>query len=191
MSEAAKVTAIDAIQDFRAALVEFGEDATDALCSAEAEIRRMGDWTEDQLKNWQVEVRAGEEQVFQAKTELTRRKMMQFGDRPVDTTDQELALRRAKARLEHAEDQVEKTREWLRAWPKAVSEYRGPSGQLKALLEGDLPRATALLSRKIAALQAYADGSSGLPSSAPAEASPEQPLEEKTPENSPQERPVA
>jgi hypothetical protein len=157
MSESAKVTAIDAIGDFRAALIAFGEEATDALCAAEAEIRRTGEWVEDELKHWQGEVRAAETAVFQAKTELTRRKMMRMGDGPIDTTDQELALRRAKAWLEHAEDQVEKTRAWIRAWPKTVSDYRGPSGQLKMLLEGDLPRASALLARKLAALQAYAD----------------------------------
>jgi hypothetical protein len=155
MSESANVTAIDAINDLRAALVCFGEEAAEAVAAAEAEIRRTEEWLEDQLKYWQHEVRLGEDEVFHAKTELTRRKMMNFGGRPVDTTDQELALHRAKARLEHAEDQVEVTRHWLRLWPKAVIEYRGPSGQLKGVLEGDLPRACALLDRKIAALEAY------------------------------------
>jgi hypothetical protein len=164
MSESAKVTAIDAINDFRSALVAFGEEATDALLSAEAEIRRVGDWVEDQLKHWQNEVRLGEEAVFQAKTELTRKKMMQFGDRPVDTTDQEMALRRARAWLEHAEEQVVVTRQWIRDWPKAVIDYRGPTGQLKMMLEGDLPRAATLLGRKIAALQAYADTTRPSPS---------------------------
>src|ERR1700677_3979818 len=112
MSESAKISAIDAINDLRVALICFGEEATEALTAAEAEIRRTEEWVEDQLKYWQQEVRHGEDEVFQAKTELTRRKMMSFGDRPVDTTDQELALRRARARLEHAEDQVEISRRW-------------------------------------------------------------------------------
>jgi hypothetical protein len=159
MSESAKITAIDIINDFRVALLNFGEEATEALCAAEAEIRRTEEWLQDQLKSWQQEVRQGEDAVFQAKTELTRRKMMTFGDRPVDTTEQELALRRAVARLEHAEDLVEATRQWIRAWPKAVVDFRGPSGQLKGLLEGELPRASAFLERKIAALDAYVSAS--------------------------------
>jgi hypothetical protein len=156
MSDSAHVTAITAINDFRQALICFGEEATEALTAAEAEIRRTEEWLQDQLRYWQQEVRVAEDIVFQAKTELTRRKMMNFGDRPLDTTEQELAFRAAKARLEHAEGQVDITRVWLREWPQAVLDYRGPSGQLKGLLEGDLPRACALLERKTASLEAYA-----------------------------------
>src|SRR5262249_16675888 len=77
------------------------------------------------------------------------------GDRPVDTTEQELALRRATARLEFAEDQVEVSRRWIRQWPKDVLEYRGPPGQLKGLVAGELPRACAFLDRKTATLAAH------------------------------------
>jgi multidrug resistance efflux pump len=155
MSDSAQVTAIDAINDLRVALVCFGEAAAEALVAAEAEVRRTEEWVEDQLKSWQQEVRQCEDEVFQAKTELTRRKMLSFGDRPVDTTDQEVALRRAVARLEHAQDQVEVSRRWVRQWPHEINEYRGPTGQLKGLLEGELPRACTLLERKIASLQTY------------------------------------
>jgi hypothetical protein len=180
MSESAKVTAIDAIAALREALVSFGEDAAGALGAADAEVRRTEEWLQDQLKNWQHEVRLGEDAVFQAKTELTRRKMMRFGDGPVDTTEQELALRRAVARLEHAEDQVKITRRWVRVWPQAVIDYRGPSGQLKGLLEGEVPRANALLDRKIGALEAY------VLTSSPAPAAPSQNPLEKSPGERPQ-----
>jgi hypothetical protein len=155
MSESAQVTAIDAIEQLRVALLSFGDAATDALCAADTEVRRTAEWLDEQLNSWQHEVRLAEDQVFQAKTELTRRKMLSFGDRPVDTTEQELALRRARARLEHAEEQVEISRHWLRQWPNEVNDYRGPTGQLKGLLEGQLRRACALLQQKIAILEAY------------------------------------
>jgi hypothetical protein len=93
--------------------------------------------------------------VFQAKSDLTRRKMMSFDDRVVDTTEQELALRYAVARLEFAREQVEVCQRWGRKWPQAVTEYQGPAGQLKGFLEGDLPRACAFLERKITSLEAY------------------------------------
>jgi hypothetical protein len=185
MSETARVTAIDALSDFRAALIVFGEEATAALGAAETEIRRVEEWLEDQLKHWQHEVRLGEDAVFQAKTELTRRKMMRFGDGPVDTTEQEQTLRKAMARLEHAEEQVKITRQWARKWPQAVLDYRGPSGQLKGLLEGELPRATALLQRKIAALEIYVMASSPQtpsPSPTPLVA---QPVSDQSPEERP------
>jgi hypothetical protein len=155
MGESARVTAIDAVNELRVALVCFGEEAAEALGAADAEVRRTEDWIAEQLQSWQHEVRRGEDLVFQAKTELTRRKMMNFDGRPVDTTEQEKALRRAVARLEHAEHQVEVCRRWARQWPQAVLDYQGPSGQLKGLLEGQLPRACAFLERKIASLEAY------------------------------------
>src|SRR3954466_15708055 len=123
MSESARVTAIDAVNDLRVALVCFGEEAAEALCAADAEVRRTEELVADQLTHWQHEVRRGEDLVFQAKTELTRRKMMNFDGRPVDTTEQEVALRRALARLEHAEQQVEVCRRWSRQWPQEVIDY--------------------------------------------------------------------
>jgi hypothetical protein len=169
MHQSAQVTAVDAISALRAALINFKEAASEALSAAASEVRRTEEWLEEQLKFWQHEVRQGEDEVFQAKTELTRRKMLRFGDRPVDTTDQELALRRAVARLEHAEDQVEASRRWLRQWPRDLLEYRGPTGQLKGLLDGELPRACAFLDRKIASLEAYlATALPAAPASAPA-----------------------
>jgi hypothetical protein len=181
MSDSAHVTAIAAFNDLRQALVCFGEAAAEALSAAEAEIRRTAEWIEDQLKSWEQEVRVAEDVVFQAKTELTRRKMMHFGDRRPDTTDQELALRKAQARLEHAEDQVKITRAWLREWPQAILDYRGPSGQLQGLLEGELPRACAFLDRKTASLEAYAGLTA--PSLPPPEAAP---ASGETPEEKPQ-----
>ena len=175
MSESAHITAITALNDLRQALVCFGEEAAEALSTADAEIRRIDEWLDDQLKFWQQEVRVAEDVVFQAKTELTRRKMMHFGDRQPDTTDQEMALRAARARLEHAEEQVAITRTWQREWPQAVLDYRGPSGQLKGLLEGELPRGCAFLDRKTASLEGYAAltaPSAPLPEAAPASAEP-------------------
>jgi hypothetical protein len=155
MTESANVTAIDALSDLRAALCGFGEKAAEALCAADADIRHTADWLDDQLKYWQHEVRRWEDEVFRTRTELARRRMMRIGDRSPDCSEQEEALERARQGLEHAEGQVERTRRWQRLWQEAVIEYQGPAGQLKGLLDGALPRAGALLERKIEALDAY------------------------------------
>jgi hypothetical protein len=155
MTESANVTDIEALGALRAALCCFGEKAADALGAADMEIQRTVEWLDDQLKYWQHEVRRWEDEVFHARTELARRRMMRIGDRPPDCTEQEEALARARQGLEHAEDQVERTRRWQRLWQEAVIEYQGPVGQLKGLVDAELPRAGALLERKIAALDAY------------------------------------
>ena len=188
MSEAARVTSIPALADFRAALVAFADETKDALAAVEMEIRRTFDWLGAQLQAWKQEVRLAEDAVFEAQQELARRKLMRVGGRPLDCTDQEKALRRAQGRLEHAEDQRDRTQKWLRDLPTDVTEYEGRGRQLQALVEGDLPRACALLEHMIAALEAYVDlrsaprvEPSSARSSAPAETAPPAAAERKAP----------
>jgi hypothetical protein len=155
MSDAANVTSIPALADLRASLLTFKVEARDALAAIEMEIRRTFDWLSEQQLHWKHEVRRCEDAVFQAKQELARRRMMRVGDRPVDTTEQEKAVRLAQARLDHAQDQQERTRTWLRNLPTEVTEYQGRANQLQGLTEGGLDRTCALLERKIQDLEAY------------------------------------
>jgi hypothetical protein len=155
MNPSAHVTSVAALADFRAALATFAHEAKDALGAVETEIRRTADWLDDQLQHWQAEVRRREDDVFQGKQELARRRMMKVGGRSPDCTEQEEALQLARDRLEHAEDQRSKTRVWIRELPLAITDYEGRARQLMSLLEGNVPRACALLDRKADALEAY------------------------------------
>jgi len=155
MHGSANVTSIEALGELRAALCGFGDKAAEAVCAADAEIHRTVDWLGEQLAYWTHEVRRWEDEVFRARGELSRRRMIRISDRPPDCSEQEEALERARQALAHAENQVERTRRWQRLWQEAVIEYQGPVGQLKGLLEGDLPRAIALLERKIETLDGY------------------------------------
>jgi chromosome segregation ATPase len=155
VSESANVRSLEALQDFRAALVGFATEAQQALDACAAEIRRMQDWLEDQLKNWQAAVRRCEDEVFRARTELTRRKMVRIGDRQPDCSEQEEELRAAQAKLEYAEDKVKATRRWIQQLPHAIIDYEGPARQLAGFLEIELVRACNLLDRKCDILDAY------------------------------------
>jgi hypothetical protein len=155
MNPAAHVTSIEGMADFQAALATFTEKAKDALSSVDLELRRMVDWLADQAKHWQAEIRLAENAVFEAKTLLTRKKMMKIGDRKPDTTDEEKALRRAQAWLEHAEEKLARTRHWQRAFPDAVLDYQGPARQLQFMLEAQVPQMSAYLTQKIEALEKY------------------------------------
>jgi DNA repair exonuclease SbcCD ATPase subunit len=155
MNPAAHVTSIEGMADFRAALLTFTEKAKDSLSTVDLELRRMIDWLADQAKQWQAEIRTAENAVFEAKNELARKKMMRIGDRRPDTTDQEKALRRAQARLEHAEEKLGRTRHWQRAFPDAMLDYQGPARQLQFLLDAQVPQMNAYLNQKIEALEKY------------------------------------
>ncbi|MBM4068841.1 MAG: hypothetical protein FJ271_07830 [Planctomycetes bacterium] len=163
MAGSAEVASLQALIDWKASLCTFTAEAKEALSSLAMEVQHTLAWLEEQLKYWTSMVRKCEEEVFQAKLELSRRKMMRIGDRPPDTTEQERALRRARERLEHAEEKVEYCRHWLRQLPEDISDYEGPARQLGAILEADMPKADALLGSKIASLEAYLQVAGGGP----------------------------
>jgi len=154
MGESANVT-FEALQRLREALCSFQEDGQDGLGAVAMEVQRTYDWLDEQMKHWQREVRRREEEVVQAKAELAQRKLNRlFGQEP-DCTLQEKALRKAQLRLQEAEDKVVTVRRWGPLLERAVEDYTGPARQLAAYLEGDVPRACALIDRKLDALEAY------------------------------------
>jgi hypothetical protein len=185
MPDAADVRSIDAVRDWHAALTTYGESLAEALAGVSLEIRRACDWVEEQGARWQRAVRDCQDEVTRAKAELSQKKFKTWDGRDPDTTVEERNLRRAKARLEHAEDQVEKCRRWAGRLPKVIDEvYTGAARRLGNMLEAELPKALADLSRRIAALERYADlrtdytgatGASVGPAAPPPPANPRQP----------------
>jgi hypothetical protein len=145
-----------ALVEFRAALCTFADRAKDALGMMQLDLRRAKDWLEEQKKHWQAAVRQTEDEVFEAKNELTRRRMIRIGDRSPDCTEQEKALALARRRLEIAEERLNHCRRWERALPEALLDYDAPANQLMAMLDGDIPRMLAYLERKVASLEEYA-----------------------------------
>ena len=151
----AQVYALERLAEFKAALQTFADKAKDAMSSNAMEVRRSQDWLEEHLQRWKSEVRRAEEAVAIAKNELARKKMMRISDRPPDTTDQEKILRRARARLEHAEQKRDNTKGWLIRFPDAIEEYDGQARPFQDMLEFEMVKMVLFLQQKIAALEAY------------------------------------
>ena len=152
----AQVHSLEKLIDFQAALAIYCQHAKEALTGIDVEIRRMQNWLEERMQFWHAEVRRLEDDVFRARQELARKQLMRVGDRPADTTEQEIALAKAKARLEHAEQKRAACRRWLRDFPDALAEYQGHAVNCQSILEADMPRMLAFLDRKMDLLEAYA-----------------------------------
>ena len=153
----ADVRSIDAVRDWHATLANYADSLSEALSGVEMEIRRAYDWLEEQQSLWKQAIRDSEEEVVRAKAELSQRKFKTWDGREPDCTVQERALRRAKARLEHAEEQVERVRQWIGRLPKVIDEvYRGAGRRLQNFLDDDLPKGQTDLARRIASLELYA-----------------------------------
>jgi hypothetical protein len=155
MSQQANLTSFESLQDFREALCAFGDDAKEALVTVDMEAQRAVNWLHEQLLHWKAMVTKCEHQVAEAKIVLNRKKISRIFGRQPDTTQEEVDVRKAVARLKEAERKVELCRRWGPQLTHAIGEYAGPGRQLGTTLEVDLPRTVATLDRMLAALDSY------------------------------------
>lgn len=159
MASSARVTSVQAIADFRAALLTFCQEAKEVLASIDMENRRMTDWVErDRLSYWQREIRNRQENVAQAKADLFRKQITRISGQNPDFLEERDALRLATYRLEEAEDKVQLCRKWgNRELPRAIDEFQGPGRQLAGMVEGNPPSIVLFLDRVVRSLEAYLD----------------------------------
>jgi hypothetical protein len=156
MIQAADVRSIEEVRDLHAQMCKFRKDAEDGLAAVELTVRRATDYLAEKQQFWQRAIRTREDDVFQAKQELKQRQYPGFDGRIPDCTVQEEKLERAQSRLRQAHEKLDLVRRWMTKLPKSVSEtWESPSRHLAATLEGQLPRALAILERRIQALEAY------------------------------------
>lgn len=155
MATSARVTSIEALEDFRARLIKSGTEAGNALANLQMQLRRTFEWLEDQLKYWQAALREREELVVRAKGELLQRQSSSGSVRGPGCTDQKIALEEALDRMHEAETKIRNCKHWQRILPREIMECDGPARQLSGFLEADFRKAVALLEQKILALESY------------------------------------
>jgi hypothetical protein len=157
MRAAAKVISIDAVARMGTALQAFRAEAGSALDDLQLEVQRGLQWIHHDCKEyWSAEVRRGGEQVTQCRLQLQQAMTYRrVADHQPTCIDEKRALAAAKRRLQTAQEKLEAVRHWSRVIDRAVDEYRAGRAPLAAFLEGDLPKALAVLARMTAALEAY------------------------------------
>ena len=156
MAQSAKVLSIEALKDFRIALVTFTEEARNALSGVDMELKRMRDWLErDQLSYWQMQVKRRHEAMMNARTELYRRRISQQGSDAVSDTEQKEALQEAQRRLRIAEEKVEAVKKLIPVFHHALAEYVSRSTPLADHLSGGVDRSLGSLTKMIDSLEAY------------------------------------
>jgi hypothetical protein len=156
MNGQASVHSIAALEEFKAALIKFMTEMRESLSVTDMQVRRGLDWFQhDLLKDWQSEVRKREDAVTDARVDLERCRMQKFGDRTPDCTDQRVALKKAQARLEEAEQKVKAVKKWSKVLQDEAEEFLGLSQELSNVLAGETPKGAHDLKRMIDALYAY------------------------------------
>ena len=156
MSNQADVRSIGALEDFRAALAIYAEEALGALASAGMEAKRASHWVgHDRRDYWIDQVKRARERVSSARAEVSRRRMAQSAGSGASFGEQKEILRAAEARLREAESKVILVRKWEPVLAQAVLEMKASTRRIGDLAGGDVPRAIAGLTRMVDALEAY------------------------------------
>ena len=156
MGEQAAVQSVEALREFRIALATFAEEAMAALGAVDMEVRRTIQWVQyDRRPYWQEQIKRRREQVSMAQAEVFRRKLQKTDDYTPAMSEQKELLRKAEAALREAEHRAGLVKKWEPALQQAALEYRATTRRISNLASGEVPRAIAVLSRMVEALEAY------------------------------------
>lgn len=162
MARSAKVTAIEALSNFRGSLLEFEHSVRSVLETLSSQANRGAEWIEtDRTLYWPQQVRERGEQLGEAQNRLAYRQMIKVGDHQPACDEEKKQVRLAKARLQEAHDKLELVQHWRRVIRHEAHEFNSRLGKLRRWLDSDLPRAISALEQMHAALGRYAQRGAG------------------------------
>ncbi len=157
MGGGAKVTSLDALDSFAAALRLFQDEALRAMESVEMNARAASAWTKQERREyWRAQIGRAEQKAHEAKLNLQRAQTFRRMDdyRP-DCVDEKREWERARRRMEFCREKTETVKHWSRVVDQGIFEYEGGVSQLARWLETEADRAVATLRRLRTTLQEY------------------------------------
>lgn len=163
MSQQAKVTSVDALDRFRASLIIFLSKARRSLDDAGDELRRTRLWLQhEQRVRWENAARQGRRDLEAAEQELFSAKLSSLRD---NISAQQMAVRKARAALAHAEEKLRNVKAWTRNYEGVADPLSRRLEGLRQYLDFELPKGVSYLVQAQRTLDAYAEpaGPEGAP----------------------------
>jgi len=153
--QAASVSSINALKDFKRALAGFAEVINTALGEAQSDLQRTSWWVrEDRLTHWQAQKRKRTSQLSLAKSELFRAQVAS-SDQRVQATLERKAVDQAQQRMDEAETKLANIKRWNRLLEREIILYKGHCQQLARAIDGEVPAALLRLDKMVGALEKY------------------------------------
>jgi hypothetical protein len=163
----AKITSLEALEDFRARLIVYREKASRVLDEVTDEVTRTRLWLEnDRPAFWQNHIRRLGRDLEQAQQELFSAQLSGLRDTSIN---QQVAVQRLRRSIRSAEDKAKIVKQWQRQYDNRVEMPARQAEKLRHFLEHDLSKAVAFLNEAIKNIAAYTELS--LSSPAPESAS--------------------
>jgi len=155
MSDQARITSIDALEDFRSELIRYLERAREALDEASGEVRRMRGWLDvDRRVHWDGEFRKRGKRLEQAEQELYSAGLSNL---QATNAPQKLAVLKARRQLAEAEAKVRVLKKWRQDFDNRAGFLLRQLDPMEFKVRQDLPKAVFFLGESIKALQGYAE----------------------------------
>lgn len=153
MADQARISNLDAIEAFRAALVVFIGKTRQSLEMAQDAVTKTRAWLQtEQPAFWAAQIRQRQKRLDQAQQELMSARLSEFVDTP---SVQQMAVRKARAALEEAQAKLERTKGWAREYERSVDPLARKLDSLRDFIDSDLALATAHLVEIQKILDAY------------------------------------
>ena len=155
MQDRAKVTSLEAIEDFRAKLVVYRDKARRVLNEVDHDVMRNRVWLENERPNhWQNQIRLRTRALEQCQQELFSAELSGLRN---SSFVQKAAVQKARHSIRDAEEKLKITGQWARQFDHRVEAPARQVEQLRQLLDHDLGHAVVWLNELIKSLGAYAE----------------------------------
>ncbi len=157
MATKAHVASLDALRDFRAALIVYLNEARPVLDGVSSDVTRTRLWLQnDQRLHWENQVRRRARALEEAQQELFSSRVSHLQQA---TAANQIAVQKAKRSLEEAESKLRQIKHRSRAFDSQVEPLLRQLQQLQTLLVNDMPKAVASLAQTVETLEDYAHAS--------------------------------
>ncbi len=155
MSDQARITSLDALEDFRGDLIRYLERAREALDEASGEVRRTRAWLDvDRRVFWEGELRKRTKRLAQAEQELYSAGLANLQQ---TNAPQKLAVLKARRSLAEAQAKIVVLRKWRQDFDNRAGFLLRQLDPMDFKIRQHLPKAVFFLSEAIKALQDYAE----------------------------------
>lgn len=155
MPDRAKVTSVEAIKDFRTALIIYLSKARPTLEEVGMEVVRTKAWLErEQRVYWENQVRIRTRELERTQQALFAARMSTLTSNMLQT--QQMAVRKAQRALEDAQNKLMLVKVWDREYENRVQPLAKQLDKLQTVLSNDLSKAVVYLAEITRTLDEYA-----------------------------------
>ena len=159
MEQQAKVTSVDALENFRASMILFLSKAKPALEEVMHEVVRTRLWIEgEQRSHWERELKTRRRKLEQAQAELFSARISKLQEA---SAAQQMAVQHAMRAIHEAEEKMRMLKKWSRELENRADPLVKQVEQLHGFLTSEMTRAIAFLAETVKILQSYAEVSIG------------------------------